>query len=166
MSKERTSKEDAVTALQYALRRMDDEKSARRLVRSADLERLLAGEDLKRLLPTGVLVRSLSSAGDWKITDDDRRLAEEIRRSVSRDDASEEYAILSVTEEGEGSRRIEVHPASARDVMWMLKGPEIESIIRKAGIPPVRDALKRQEEDTGTEKKAHQRGGDGREMML
>lgn len=162
MSKERTSEEDAVTALQYALRRMDDEKSARRLVRSADLERLLAGEDLKRLLPTGVLVRSLSSAGDWEITDGDRRLEEEIRRSVSRGDANEEYAILSVTEEGEGRRRIEVHPASARDVMWMLKDPEIESIIRKAEIPSIRGILEKRHEIPERERKARQRGGNKR----
>ena len=166
MHKDRRREEDAVTALQYALRQMDDGKSARRLVRSTDLERLLAGEGLKRLLPTGVLIRPLSSAGDWEITDSDRRLAEEIRRSVSRDDASEEYAILSVTEEGEGRRRIEAQPASAGDVMQMLQDPEIEDIIRKAGIPSVRDILTRREEDTGTEKKARQRGGNEREMML
>lgn len=163
MSKERTSEEDVVTALQYALRRMDDEKSAKRLVRSADLERLLAGEDLKRLLPTGVLVRSLSSAADWEIKDGDRRLEEEIRRSVSRGDASEEYAILSVTEEREGRRRIEVHPASAGDVMRMLKRPEIESIIRKAEISSIRGILeKRHEIPPERERKARQKGGNKR----
>lgn len=166
MHKDRRREEDAVTALQYALRQMDDGKSARRLVRSDDIERLLNGESLSRLLPTGVLIRSLSSASDWEITDGDRRLAEEIRRSVSRNDASEEYAILSVTEEGEGRRRIEAQPASAGDVMQALKDPEIEDIIRKAGIPSVRDILKRREEDPGTEKKARQRGRNGREMML
>ena len=135
MHKDRRREEDAVTALQYALRQMDDGKSARRLVRSDDIERLLNGESLSRLLPTGVLIRSLSSASDWEITDGDRRLAEEIRRSVSRNDASEEYAILSVTEEGEGRRRIEAQPASAGDVMQMLKDPEIEDIIRKGQLP-------------------------------
>lgn len=166
MHKDRRREEDAVTALQYALRQMDDRKSARRLVRSADLERLLDGESLSHLLPTGVLIRPLSSASDWEITDGDRRLAEEIRRSVSRDDASEEYVILSVTEEGEGRRRIEAQPASAGDVMQMLQDSEIEDIIMKAEIPSVRDILTRREEDTGTEKKARQRGGNGREMML
>lgn len=166
MHKDRRREEDAVTALQYALRQMDDRKSARRLVRSADLERLLDGESLSHLLPTGVLIRPLSSASDWEITDGDRRLAEEIRRSVSRDNASEEYAILSVTEEGEGRRRIEAQPASAGDVMQMLQDSEIEDIIMKAEIPSVRDILTRREEDTGTEKKARQRGGNGREMML
>lgn len=164
MHKDRRREEDAVTALQYALRQMDDGKSARRLVRSDDIERLLNGESLSHLLPTGVLIRSLSSASDWEITDGDRRLAEEIRRSVSRNDASEEYAILSVTEEGEGRRRIEAQPASAGDVMQALKDPEIEDIIRKAGIPSVRDILKRREEDTGAEKKARQRGRNGREI--
>lgn len=156
MHKDRRREEDAVTALQYALRQMDDGKSARRLVRSDDIERLLDGESLSRLLPTGVLIRPLSSAGDWEITDGDRRLAEEIRRSVSRDDASEEYAILSVTEEGEGRRRIEVHPASARDVMWMLKDPEIESIIRKAEIPSIRGILEKRHEIPERERKARQ----------
>lgn len=166
MHKDRRREEDAVTALQYALHQMDDGKSARRLVRSADLERLLDGESLSRLLPTGVLIRPLSSAGDWEITDSDRRLAEEIRRSVSRDDASEEYAILSVTEEGGGRWRIEAQPASAGDVMQMLQDPEIEDIIMKAEIPSVRDILTRREEDTGAEKKARQRGRNGREMIL
>ena len=166
MHKDRRREEDAVTALQYALRQMDDGKSARRLVRSDDIERLLNGESLSRLLPTGVLIRPLSSASDWEITDGDRRLAEEIRRSVSRDDASEEYVILSVMEEGEGRRHIETQPASAGDVMQTLKDTEIEDIIRKAGIPSVRDILKRREEDTRAEKKARQRGGNGREMML
>lgn len=164
MHKDRRREEDAVTALQYALRQMDDGKSARRLVRSDDIERLLDGESLSRLLPTGVLIRPLSSAGDWEIKDDDRRLAEEIRRSVGRDDASEEYVILSVMEEGKGRRRIEAQPASAGDVMQMLQDPEIEDIIRKAGIPSVRDILTRRKEDTGTEKKARQRGGNGREI--
>ena len=50
MHKDRRREEDAVTALQYALRQMDDRKSARRLVRSADLERLLDGESLSHLL--------------------------------------------------------------------------------------------------------------------
>ena len=159
MHKDRRREEDAATALQYALRQMDDGKSARRLVRSVDIERLLDGESLSRLLPTGVLIRPLSSASDWEITDGDRRLAEEIRRSVSRDDASEEYAILSVTEEGEGSRRIEVHPASARDVMWMLKDPEIESIIRKAEIPSIRGILEKRHEIPERERKARQRDG-------
>ena len=166
MHKDRRREEDAVTALQYALRQMDDGKSARRLVRSDDIERLLNGESLSRLLPTGVLIRPLSSASDWEITDGDRRLAEEIRRSVSRDDASEEYVILSVMEEGEGRRHIETQPASAGDVMQMLQDSEIEDIIMKAEIPSVRDILTRREEDTGTEKKARQRGGNGREMML
>ena len=152
MHKDRRREEDAVTALQYALRQMDDGKSARRLVRSADLERLLDGESLSHLLPTGVLIRSLSSASDWEITDGDRRLAEEIRRSVSRDNASEEYAILSVTEEGEGRRHIEAQPASAGDVMQMLQDSEIEDIIMKAEIPSVRDILTRREEDTRAEK--------------
>lgn len=166
MHKDRRREEDAVTALQYALRQMDDGKSARRLVRSADIERLLDGESLSRLLPTGVLIRPLSSASDWEITDGDRRLAEGIRKSVSRDDASEEYVILSVTEEGEGRRRIEAQPASAGDVIQMLKDPEIEDIIRRAEIPSVRDVMKRRKEDTGAEKKARQRGRNGREMML
>lgn len=166
MQKDRRREEDAVTALQYALRQMDDGKSARRLVRSADIGRLLDGESLSRLLPTGVLIRPLSSASDWEITDGDKRLAEEIRRSVSRNDASDEYAILSVTEEGEGRQRIEAQPASAGDVMQMLQDPEIEDIIMKAEIPSVRDILTRREEDTGAEKKARQRGRNGREMML
>ena len=153
MHKDRRREEDAVTALQYALRQMDDGKSARRLVRSADLERLLDGESLSRLLPTGVLIRPLSSASDWEITDDDRRLAEEIRRSVSRDDASEEYVILSVTEEGEGRRRIEAQPASAGDVMQMLQDSEIEDIIMKAEIPSVRDILTRREEKIPKQRK-------------
>ena len=159
MHQDRRREEDAVTALQYALRQMDGGKSARRLVRNVDIERLLDGESLSRLLPTGVLIRPLSSAGDWEITDGDRRLEEEIRRSVSRGDANEEYAILSVTEEGEGRRRIEVHPASARDVMWMLKDPEIESIIRKAEIPSIRGILEKRHEIPERERKARQRDG-------
>ena len=35
MHKDRRREEDAVTALQYALRQMDDRKSARRLVRAS-----------------------------------------------------------------------------------------------------------------------------------
>lgn len=156
MHKDRRREEDAVTALQYALRQMDDGKSARRLVRSDDIERLLDGESLSRLLPTGVLIRPLSSAGDWEITDGDRRLAEEIRRSVGRDDASEEYVILSVMEEGKGRRRIEAQPASAGDVMQMLQDPEIEDIIRKAEIPSIRGILEKRHEIPERERKARQ----------
>lgn len=163
MHKDRRREEDAVTALQYALRQMDDGKSARRLVRSADIERLLDGESLSRLLPTGVLIRPLSSASDWEITDGDRRLAEGIRKSVSRDDASEEYVILSVTEEGEGRRRIEAQPASARDVMRMLKDPEIEDAIRKAEIPSIRGVLEKRHEMPERKRKNRHMGGDRQE---
>lgn len=159
---EEKREEDAVTAIQYALRQMDDGRMARRLVRSTDIERLLAGEDLNRLLPTGVLVRSLSSADEWRITDEDRRIAEETRKSVGRDEISEEYVILTVTEEEE-ERRIEMQPASARDVMRMLKDPEIEDAIRKAEIPSIRGVLEKRHEMPERKRKNRHRGGDRQE---
>lgn len=159
---EEKREEDAVTAIQYAMRKMDDGKTARRLVRSADIERLLAGEDLNRLLPTGVLVRSLSSADEWRITDEDRRIAEETRKSVGRDEISEKYVILTVTEEGE-KRRIAAEPASARDVMRMLKNPEIEDAIRKAEIPSIRGVLEKRHEMPERKRKNRHRSGDRQE---
>lgn len=159
---EEKREEDAVTVIQYAMRKMDDGKTARRLVRSADIERLLAGEDLNRLLPTGVLVRSLSSADEWRITDEDRKTVEEIRRSTGKESIGEEYVILTVTEEGE-ERRIEMQPASARDVMLMLKDPEIEDTIRKAEIPSIRGVLEKRHGDMPERKRKNRHRCGGRQ---